>query len=254
MNSPFLKLKGVRNFRDLSYIEREDGKRLIPNRFYRGGNLSRLNASTGFVLANKYHVSRVLDLRTEEEMQDRPDFPIEGVEIVHIPFLNTTNNGVANQGQKSLVHEPPDMIATYAEMGSDKWSLSQMAKALHQILDLEEGAAIWHCSAGKDRTGILTSLLLKLFGFSEEAILKDYLLSNKSCAAFAGSLRKRVIQETGDKAYADKVYHLFVVDKSYLDSFYKALIETTGSLESFYADYCGFTPEFIGQIQKDFLV
>ena len=255
MNERFIELEGIRNFRELGSIVRKDGKHLPLQRFYRCGNLHRLSEENQFLLRDQFHVVRILDLRSQDEINAAPDPEIPGVEWHHVPFLPGINNGVSSQNltriQRVLRHR--EMTETYYQMGSDPWTLHQIAKAIHLCLELPEGAVLWHCSAGKDRTGILAYLLLRLFGFSEKDAFDDYLLTNEHAIGFAMEMKQKALDDLNDIKAAEKVYRMFIVDRKYLNSSKKGLIDTCGSISNFFREYCGYNRADIAKIREQFL-
>ena len=255
MNERFIELEGIRNFRELGSIVRKDGKHLPLQRFYRCGNLHRLSEENQLLLKGQFHVVRIIDLRSKDEVNNAPDPEIPGVEWHHVPFLPGINNGVSSQNltriQRVLRHR--EMTETYYQMGSDPWTLHQIAKAIHLCLELPEGAVLWHCSAGKDRTGILAYLLLRLFGFSDKEAFDDYLLTNEHAIGYAKEMKQKALDDLGDIKAAEKVYRMFIVDRKYLNSFKKGVTDSCGSIFGFFHKYCGFSNKDIANIRSLFL-
>ena len=109
-------------------------------------------------------ITTVVDLRSKEEIERKPD-PLAqepGIRYLHCPL--------AGDGR---VPAPDEVPLSYMEMAD---GTGQMAGALRAIAEAPQ-AVLFHCTAGKDRTGVVAALLLWLAGVSEEDILADYIVS-----------------------------------------------------------------------------
>lgn len=254
--SPF---KDIRNFRSLSSAGKVNGKSLLDHRFYRCASLCHASKQSLESLYRDYHIRLIIDLRTKEEVEAKPDPEIKGVKHLHIPVMAESNNGVNRNGD----HHPSyaERVATYSELeetykklGSGPYSLKQFGKVIKACLDLEEGAVLWHCSAGKDRTGMVAYLLLSLFGYPKKLIFDDYLLTNGEAKRFAWKMGYKAYRTTHDRKLAHKVWRMSIANKRYLEAFDKAIIETCGSLDSFFKNYCGISKEGIEAYRQRYLI
>ena len=109
-------------------------------------------------------ITTVVDLRSTEEIERKPD-PLAqepGIRYLHCPL--------AGEGR---VPAPDEIALSYMEMVE---GVEQMARALQAIAEAPQ-AVLFHCTAGKDRTGVVAALLLGLAGASEEDICADYIVS-----------------------------------------------------------------------------
>lgn len=182
-------LQGVDNARDLGGMPTEDGKRIKGGRLLRSGDLAHATAEDAQQLMVTHHLARIVDLRTPLEAERAPD-PLEllpGVEYVNTPAL--PNGAIVSVGQGSLakdaklMHEftahPFDAIkALYPEALLGELGIKAYGDFLHDLLEAEEGATLWHCTQGKDRTGMAAILVEHALGVSQEHILADYLATN----------------------------------------------------------------------------
>ncbi|MCR4562795.1 MAG: tyrosine-protein phosphatase [Bacilli bacterium] len=258
MNKKLLVLEGVKNFRSLhSAGKNRKGKKVIKDRFYRSAALDHLPQESFEDFLNKYKIRRIIDLRTDLEVTEKPDPSIKGVEYYHIPVMQETNNGVARNEEKKSIAERVagylELEETYAKLGTEEYPLQQLGKAVRLCLDLDEGAVLWHCSAGKDRTGIIAYLLLKMLDFNMKEIYKDYLLTNTGARRYAWRLRFETFFKYGDRKLARKVWRTFIARKKYLDAFAEAIEKSCGSLENFYEIYCGYGRKDFAEFRKKLL-
>ena len=159
-------LCGMENLRDLGgYPLAGRGS----ERFTRWGSLYRGDLPKQVTQADRQllrelGITTVVDLRSKEEIERKPD-PLAqelGIRYLHCPL--------AGDGR---VPAPDEVPLSYMEMAD---GTGQMAGALRAIAEAPQ-AVLFHCTAGKDRTGVVAALLLWLAGVSEEDILADYIVS-----------------------------------------------------------------------------
>ena len=249
---------GIRNFRSLSSVGPINGKHIIPNRFFRCASLYHAPKESLDSLYKDYNVRLIIDLRTPREANRAKDPDIEGVRHLLLPVMEELDNGIIkgddNASWFERVRNYRELGDTYTFLGKSAYCLRQLGIILKECLNLQEGAVLFHCSAGKDRTGIVAYLLLFLFGCPIKQIYRDYLASNKGARRFARKRAFECWQTTHELALSKKVYRNCICKKKYLDNFMHGLMETCGSLDNIYKDYCGFTQEDIEDYKQRLLI
>ena len=197
-------MKRELNLRDLGGI---GGGIVSKGLFLRSGKLSILSKDEVTGLCNKYGIKCVIDLRTAVESAEFPDPLPDGVEYVQIPLLKDAAVGITRETGsdpmtilKNLRKQPeklkammPDFKALYTDIVTDEYSRAQLDKV---VLRLRENAdkgicTLFHCTAGKDRTGIVSMALLKSYGVGDGEIIKDYLRTNRN--AFWPTIKKCLV-------------------------------------------------------------
>ena len=191
------------NLRDLGGTKGSEGA--VPHGLYlRSGKLSVLTKDECGALCQKYRVGCVIDLRTPVEAEEFPDPIPQGMEYLQIPILKDSAVGITHEtgsdpmtivrnlrkNPDKLKEMMPDFKALYVRAVTDEYSRSQLDKAVAILRhNAERGiCTLFHCTAGKDRTGILSMALLKSYGVSDEEIIKDYMRTNRY--AFLPTLKK----------------------------------------------------------------
>ncbi|MFN3256048.1 MAG: tyrosine-protein phosphatase [Ilumatobacter sp.] len=170
-------LSAVHNFRDLGGYRIADGRTIAWGRLFRADGLQRLTSDDLGVL-DALGVRTVIDLRTGQELDEHGRFPVEKypADFHHLPIIDAT-------WMRDEVPDFPDdeggsidfLVWAYRDMlerGGDRFAM-----ALHLLTLPGAAPAVFHCAAGKDRTGILAALILGALGVSEEAIIADYALT-----------------------------------------------------------------------------
>ncbi|MBM6798134.1 tyrosine-protein phosphatase, partial [Coprobacillus cateniformis] len=167
-----LPLDNAYNVRELGGYYTKDKQITQWHRFLRSDDISQLtNQDIQFLL--NYGVNSVIDLRSQSECQAHPDslMNIEGIDYYHLPFMSGDIDDVTKIMDNL---EQFDLGDFYVELLKEKELVAQL---LSLITDAKEGCLLFHCSAGKDRTGILSMLLLMIAGVSNVDIEANYQLT-----------------------------------------------------------------------------
>ena len=167
-------LEGAHNVRDLGGYRIADGRTIAWRRLLRGDGLHRLTADDLAVLT-PLRLRTVIDLRRDEEVAERGAFPVERlpVDLVHLPVMDSTWMTIALPDFST--HADPEVAFltwAYADMLADGGP--RFGAALRHLALPGALPAIFHCAAGKDRTGVLAALLLAALGVDDDDVVADY--------------------------------------------------------------------------------
>ncbi|MBC1546837.1 tyrosine-protein phosphatase [Listeria sp. FSL L7-1435] len=172
-----LPLESVFNFRDMGGYESKNGKHVKWGKLYRSSNLVNINEADAALL-QKLHIKWICDLRSSSEVKAQPTPAIEGVLNKHIP-IGTAKN------EETKLPVTDDKTIYEPLMGESYRVFVQSVEGFKEIFTevLEDAKAglpfIFHCTAGKDRTGVLGALLLTLLDVPEKTIFDDYAITNR---------------------------------------------------------------------------
>lgn len=163
-------LEGSLNFRDLGGYPTEDGRKVRWRRAFRADGLHLLTDADVARIRDDLNVRDVVDLRSTAERRADPPRPLDRVERIqvhHAPLFDGDTSG------------REDRTASATMTLADRYlALVEMAKApiaaTIEIIAASEGASVYHCAAGKDRTGIVSAVLLGILGVRPEVIVADY--------------------------------------------------------------------------------
>jgi protein-tyrosine phosphatase len=166
-------LDGVHNFRDLGGYPAQTASGPGITRWglvYRADGLQRLTSDDVAVLRER-GLGMVIDLRTDAELSDRGRFPVDQHDVAfhHLPVVDRT--WMAGEVPE-FDHAHDFLMWAYRDMlavGAPK-----LAAALDIIAEAEGTPLVFHCAAGKDRTGLLAALLLAALGVPHDYIAADY--------------------------------------------------------------------------------
>ena len=217
-------LEGAVNLRDFGGYATVDGRIVRRGRLYRSGSLAGLTppAQQRF---RELGVRLICDLRRPDEKREAPTpIPEHLARRIEIPIDPGSAIAMRSRlGDRSLtLKERIDfMVAINRELARDH--ADAYARMFEALLELEEGAFLVHCSAGKDRTGFACALVLHALGVPEETVLEDYLLTNQHVGfeAWVASLAERLDPE--GRLSRDEVLALAGVRPEYLRAAYEAI-------------------------------
>lgn len=173
---------GCVNVRDLGGLTTQSGERTRPGRLVRADNLRRLSDEGWRALAAS-GVRRVVDLRFPEELAEDPprDVPVD---VVHVSLLgpNRTDEwqGEFNAAMDRAATAEEYLVWSYLEF-LERYR-SQFGRVFDAIADAPAGAVVFHCVGGKDRTGLVAALCLRLAGVAVDEVAADYALTEANLA------------------------------------------------------------------------
>lgn len=173
-------LEAVHNFRDLGGYATADGRTTLWRTLYRADGLYRLTPADVTAL-EPLGLRTVIDLRSPPELDERGRFPVDAHPVVfhHLPIVDRTwAHGDAPEYERDedfLIWAYQDMLTVGAP---------RFARAFEVLAEPGALPAVFHCAAGKDRTGLLAALLLGSLGVSHDDIVADYALTVEGMARF----------------------------------------------------------------------
>jgi protein-tyrosine phosphatase len=172
-----IELDAVHNFRDLGGYVTADGRVTRWRVLFRADGVYRLTPADIDVL-RPLGIKSVLDLRTHGELEERGTWPVEHhpVAFHHLPVIDVLWGPDDEPGPDVDVAD--FLRGKYLEMM--EYGEQRLAQALRVLASPDALPAVFHCAAGKDRTGILAAIVLALCGVSDDVIAADYALSTEA--------------------------------------------------------------------------
>lgn len=157
---------GCLNLRDLGGLPTDDGHTTEWGAFIRGDTLCGLS-DAGRGSAVSYGIRTVVDLRSQEELTREPN-PFAALPDL-VSYLHHPLNDPATEARLSVTGTGAERYVTMIEAGG-----ARLARIFAAFAGAPDGGILFHCFAGRDRTGIVAALLLRLAGVGVEAIVEDY--------------------------------------------------------------------------------
>ena len=171
----------INNFRDLGGYRTVHDHTVKWGKLFRSGHLGTPD-KFDHALLKDLGIKTIIDLRSPAERRKMPDNPFPGVDNLHIPLFRSDPfmySHIMFQRHK-LGQRLEDIYTTWVIDGSAK----ELGFIFKLISNPEKLPLLFHCTAGKDRTGITAALLLLALGISEDAVVADYTLSNAAADRF----------------------------------------------------------------------
>lgn len=172
------------NFRDLGGLKTADGKTVAWGKIFRCGDMGKLS-DNDLQMISQQNIRYVVDFRNEQEVAQSPDKYPSNYEMNRVWSSISAGN---DEGMKQfyVLMGNPNTTATdvenvfagfYQQMPN---SIKNFAPFFNTLLEAtDEQAILFHCTAGKDRTGLGAALILSVLGVPEATIIEEYYLSNR---------------------------------------------------------------------------
>ena len=236
-----LPLQNAYNVRELGGYPTLDGNQTVYHRFLRADDLGTLtDADVEFLTG--YGVCMVIDLRSDGEIEQAPDRlrGLEGVEYIRVPFLG---RDVTDATQMTPEDMKEGLVPLYRKMLENKEAVKEIFTAVAQA---KEGCILFHCTAGKDRTGVMAMILMGLAGVDRQDCMTNYAQS------YVNLCRNKVFTDAAFKAEHAGFGKMMYSQPETIGECYDYVLEKYGSMEH-YLKECGLTEEQIEKINNRLL-
>lgn len=250
-----LGLTTIPNLRDLGGYRAADGQWVRLGMIYRADQMDKVSdADLGALTA--LSTSVVIDLRTKSERSREPDRLPAGARHLVLDVAADATGSIggdmkdafaqiaAGKGVEMLTQANRDFVS----LESARTSYSAMIRELLS----SDGAVVFHCTAGKDRTGWGTALILTMLGVSRETVMADYMLSNHYLREKNAKMLA-YFKTTGasfDPAFLEAVV---TVRPEFLQAAFDEVDRRYGSFDAYLHDGLGLTPAEITAFRRKFL-
>jgi protein-tyrosine phosphatase len=234
-------LEGAVNFRDLGGYDAGDGLRTRWRTLFRADGLGDLT-DADFVTMRGLGIRTVIDLRSAEELErGRFDVGAHPATFHHFPVIEQLPDADAFDKQ-------PGLLGTqYLDMVRDAGSA--FVSVLEILAAPGSLPAVFHCTAGKDRTGVLSAIVLSLLGVDEPTVVADYALSGDAMTR----LRAKIIVKYPDsRETIENLTDVFSADPAQMEALLDYLRATYGSVGAYVAGL-GAGPELVAALRAALL-
>jgi protein-tyrosine phosphatase len=258
------RLERVLNLRDLGGLATPDGRCVANGRIFRSGSLHEMTDADRSTL-ERLGIRTVIDLRSAWERHHQP-YEWAAVRLVPAPLADDSlvqsiftrfeagtlkADEIADWWQLTGVHQSP--VKHPASIRTIFQTLMEAAP---------DAAVLYHCTGGKDRTGMVSALVLEALGVRREAIVADFMLSNRlldaearadEFAARADEFAARADFENGASLVAQDLFPLTGVRKDWLDTFFGQVARRFGSVERYLIDEVGLGRSGLTELRTRYL-
>mgnify|MGYP003310113186 FL=1 len=238
------------NLRDLGGLATTDGRAVRTGRLFRSGHLCDLGVS-GRATVDALGLRTIVDLRRPTEAAARPHPDLPDCKVVGISVSDDDNEfAVVANAMVDPDAEPlgPDHITSYFRtLVTDR--LDRYRPVFEVATDPDRLPLLFNCTAGKDRTGVVAAVLLRILGVDDNTVMTDYLLSNEVRRTWIEGTeidyRRRIAERLGttpDEVPEDRMASLWALmycQREYLEAVLDTAVDQWGTWTSFVAEGLG---------------
>ena len=237
-----VELKGAYNVRDLGGLRTHDGRRTRHGLIYRGDSLDSITPGDAEILFGGLGIGAIVDLRTKAETE------LSGL-LFAVPRYRFS---ILAEGRLGMEPFPSDDPAELAKVYLSNIDGGRAAvKGTFEVIarNLQAGVAtLFHCAAGRDRTGIMAAILLSIVGVTDQQIAVDYVQSNRNAIRVTRKLAENPLYANG---HASRPEVILLHEETIL-GFLRLLNEKFVGPRQFCLD-SGISPETLSMIEDSFV-
>jgi protein-tyrosine phosphatase len=261
-----VEIENNNNTRHFGGYKAADIKTIIKRKLIRSGAPSGFSKKDIALLLNEYNLKCVVDLRTEYEISENPSlaeipgvsysvFPLSADIQQSLSFNGDTANVLVRLvksagGTAEAVAEA--MKKTYTHIVTDEALIERTRKIFDILLDNADGCVLFHCAGGKDRTGVMSTLILSALGVGRDTIMQDYLDTNAYINAGAAKQLEELSAETKDSEITEGVKQFVFAHKAYLENVLTTVNGTYGSMDNYLEQALGLTASKIARLRATY--
>lgn len=269
MRSEKLDFENLNNVRDLSSLVTKNGKKIIKGKLIRSGHLTGASESDIDKLGKMVEI--IFDFRSKKETIEKADPVIRGAEHINLPVIRDLTEGITREKKAtlSLVERFADnsegarihMINIYKSFVTDELPLNSYKKFIEMLLIKRDKAALWHCTAGKDRAGFGAVIIEEILGLDRDDIFDDYLYTNEcikdEVSEIALRLSKKYLKPEPSSeevcVFNKTIEYLFGAKEEYLSGVYQKIEELYGDFNGYIRDGLKISQEQIDLFKNIYL-
>lgn len=239
--------KDVHNFRDMGGVKNIDGKQIVWGHFFRSGHLSNLKKRENDKF-NALNIKTVIDLRTDKELSKKPDRLPAGIGYTNVQVYDDSEDMFSKTKKDVLKGKITPVQSDSLVMEFYKLYMlenPQLVKGIVDQLFEANDAVLFHCSAGKDRTGMIGALVLSILKVDRETIISEYMLSNNYRIEDINSRMKlaKVGKVLFPKVNYQVIENFSWIKAIYIEAMFKGIESKYGSMDNYITTGLGITPE-----------
>ncbi|MBQ6555038.1 MAG: tyrosine-protein phosphatase [Firmicutes bacterium] len=265
-----ISLNGVANARQLGGYTTADGKKIKNNLLLRTGALFGAPPETLDELSLKYKLCDIIDFRMEQEKAAMPEPDVKGARYHHISVLSgipITKEDFEVYKQLLTVEDMPlrykkmydanidiSPAKVYSALAFNDDGIAGYKRFFDILLNKPEGKAVlFHCTQGKDRTGMAAILLLSALGADRDTVAADYLMTNEACKPLLDKIRSDLEKAKMPKEVLDFAMFIESVDMSFIEPIFDVMDKEFGSVSGYLEKMLKLTAADIERLKELYL-
>lgn len=243
------------NFRDIGGFKSSDGRVVKEGLFFRSANLVNLSKNDLQMLKD-LNIKTIFDFRDESEILSSPSDIVENINYIRIPAMPQLKSNIAQLGSiKEMMENMFDKNNAFELLKEAYYNLPVNNPAYKELVKLMQNDSnlpiLMHCTAGKDRTGVGSAIILMILGVNRSSIVEDYLKSNQSAKDSINEILS--VQPELKNVPKDKLKYIFGVNETYINEVFKRIDTDFDSTEDYLLKEFNLTKDDIKNLQSKYL-
>lgn len=253
-----LPLKNFSNFRDLGGYETKDGRNVKWGLFYRSEDLSALKEED-LEYFKSLGIKYVLDYRSKEEVLSNPDVQVDSVKNINISGMNLKgNDNLDMTGYVKELLSGEKMTISPEQLLKEGYEMMPFNNPAYQELftlfkNPDNMSILQHCTAGKDRTGVGSALVLLALNVPEKTVIQDYMESNKNRKEFNDKVIATFKDYIKDEKLKASIQGMLGVDESLINSSLNTIKNKYGTYEKYFEEEYGLDCNKLKELRDAYL-
>lgn len=254
--------KQLSNTRDLGGIKNIHNQTIKDQHLFRSNQLFKASDEDQNYLNKTIEV--IYDFRTTSEASEKSDPILSNVTYIHHPIIKDIAAGITRDksSQNSLqvmmkqVATNPNfasqyMMNLYEQFVLDPYCIKQYQLFLEGLLNQKK--ILWHCTAGKDRAGFATILILEILQVDHQIIVDDYLKTNDYLKKEIDAIYHQISKHINYDGLYDVVVSFFGAKQAYIDHLYATIEKHYGSMQNFIINQLNFDENKQNKVRSFYL-
>jgi len=244
------------NLRNLGGYRAADGRTIKHNLLFRSAELAEMNEED-IAYLQENGLRYICDFRSEGEQEVKPNPVVAGAEDIHFSVFG----GVVNPQEMFAMIMKMDISEfkgdwlenVYVQFVSDPVAQDAFRRFFDLVLQAEGSPLLWHCAAGKDRTGFAGAILLLALEVPMETVMEDFLRSNNNRKEAIEHVLSSIQEMLGDDNKLAFVREMMGVKQEYLTTALNEIKKNYGTMESYMEEVLGLTSEAREKLKSIYL-
>ena len=250
-----LPFTGAHNFRDLGGYKTEDGRALKWGKIYRSDDLHLLT-DEDLKYLSRLNIKSVVDFRSDEERGSEPDRLNPDMTQVLLPIKfqpEELDDETLKNLMKNLTFGTLDSSNLLRDFNIVivKDFATEYKKFFRHVIENNAEPIVFHCTAGKDRAGFASAMILTVLGVPREKVIEDYLLTNTYVKDHVDSEMLEIELKTFFRADTDNLRKINLVEERYIQAAFDTIDSEWGGMDNYISGALGLSEEDILKL-KDF--
>ncbi len=268
-------LEGTKNTRDLGGYPTKDGRTIAYKRLIRSDCLANITKKDEDILLHDLHVLYEVDMRGKHEILTRPNVKLENVTFLHLPIqeeekreedYNPHTNILVED--KALQHTidylfrmdfKGDITIAFEKVYRNMlrpFGKSAYEKFIRLCIKNKEGAILFHCADGKDRSGLAAAILLLSLGVEKEIVIQDYLKTNENTIDKARKREEylRNVAHIQDETIINSIKAVAGVRRNWIEAAFDEMEKQAGTIDNFINQELHLSEEDLEELRNNYLI